>query len=84
MAPAVPSSEGSSEGVQDNGERLTSPEISEQDSDSEDDSSPATKGDIKPLLIDLRKIWKSDLKETQMEMRVLHQQIKEVETREKS
>ncbi|XP_063295383.1 Fc receptor-like protein 5 [Pelobates fuscus] len=85
MAPEPHMALETSEESQDERDSQTSlqPEDTPHMSDTDDDDSPSTKGDIKRLLTDLRQVWKADLKETQAEIGILQQRVQEVETREK-
>ncbi|CAH2274998.1 STAM-binding isoform X1 [Pelobates cultripes] len=49
---------------------------------SSEDEAPSTKGDIKRLLIDLRRIWLVDLQIAQAEIGQVHKKVKELEGRE--
>ncbi|CAH2321925.1 Hypothetical predicted protein [Pelobates cultripes] len=75
-----------SEDAQEEAESLASSHQKEadQESGSEEDLTPSTRGDIKKLLRDLRKVWKEDLHETQKELDIVTQKIKRVEEREKA
>ncbi|CAH2221137.1 Hypothetical predicted protein [Pelobates cultripes] len=50
----------------------------------EEDEAPATQGDIKRLLVELRQVWRKDLKKVQMEVEEVRQNVQGLETREAS
>ncbi|CAH2315624.1 Hypothetical predicted protein [Pelobates cultripes] len=54
------------------------------DTVSDVDSSPVPKGNIKHLLLDIRKVWKSDLKEAQSEIWKLCKKLTVVETKDQT